>query len=116
MIPPHSMQTTKKHGLKLSPASSCGRGIERCAGGGRSVTEPRQQVVLPSVLLLVLSLVLTACTPAGPKAVLEGKRLIEIGHYAQSVEELRTATRLMPTNAVAFNYLVLAVHQAGQSD
>jgi tetratricopeptide (TPR) repeat protein len=40
---------------------------------------------------------------------------LEKGEYAQAIEELRLATQLMPTNALAFNYLGLALHQAGQS-
>lgn len=57
----------------------------------------------------------TGCGPPGPRAVLEGKRLLERGQYAQAIEELRLATQLMPTNALVFSYLGLACHQAGQA-
>lgn len=54
--------------------------------------------------------------PAGPRAVLQGKKSIEQGKYAQAVLQLRTATSLLPTNAQAWNYLGLAYHYAGQID
>jgi tetratricopeptide (TPR) repeat protein len=57
---------------------------------------------------------LTGCTPAGPRALLEGKRLIEQGRYAEAVDELKVATSLLATNAQAWNYLGLAYHHAGQ--
>src|SRR5213078_3794935 len=60
-------------------------------------------------------LLLTACGPPGPRAVLEGKALLERGEYGQAIEAFQAATRLMPTNALAFNFLGLACHQAGLS-
>jgi len=66
-----------------------------------------------SLLVFCLAL-LTGCKPAGPRAVLQGKRLIERGKYAQAVERLTTATTLLVTNAQAWNYLGLAWHYAGK--
>src|SRR4051794_15084514 len=57
---------------------------------------------------------LTGCTPPGPRALLQGKKLIEQGKYAQAVETLRTATSLLTTNAQAWNYYGLANHHSGQ--
>src|SRR5438046_770878 len=57
------------------------------------------------VALLLLFVGLAGCTPAGPRALLEGKRLLERERYPQAVEQLRTATGLMTTNAQAWNYL-----------
>jgi len=65
-------------------------------------------------LLAVALAWLTGCTPAGPRALLEGKRLIEQGKYAEAVDELKVATTLLATNAQAWNYLGLAYHHAGQ--
>src|SRR2546427_465543 len=48
-------------------------------------------------------LLLTGCTPAGPRALLEGQRLVEQGKYPQAVKKLRTATALLGTNAQAWN-------------
>ncbi len=61
------------------------------------------------------ALLLTGCGPPGPRALLEGKRLLEQGKNSQAVETLRTAVSLLGnTNALAFNYLGLACQQAGQ--
>src|ERR1051326_509526 len=59
---------------------------------------------------------LRGCTPAGPKAFIQGAKLVEKGKYTQAVEKLKLATSLIPTNAQAWNYLALAYHHAGQLD
>ncbi|MDB6124368.1 MAG: Tetratricopeptide 2 repeat protein [Pedosphaera sp.] len=59
--------------------------------------------------------VLAGCTPAGPRALLDGKQLLEQGKYERAIEKLKLATSLLSTNAQAWNYLGLAYHQAGQS-
>jgi len=64
--------------------------------------------------LFAALLLLAGCTPAGPRALLDGKKLIEKGKYSQAVEKLKTATTLLPNNAHAWNYLGLAYHHAGQ--
>jgi len=69
------------------------------------------------LLLLVLTLpLLFGCAPPGPRALLEGKRLIEQGKYSRAMEKLRSATALLATNAQAWNYLGLACHYGGQGD
>jgi tetratricopeptide (TPR) repeat protein len=72
------------------------------------------------VILLTAFALLTGCMPPGPRALLEGKRLIDQGKYPQAMEELRTATTLLGTNAQAcaqaWNYLGLACHHLGQAD
>jgi tetratricopeptide (TPR) repeat protein len=115
MIPPRSMQTTKKHPAKPSPGGIFGCGTEPPLGAGGMGIGDRRWVVAPCIIVLVIGVVLTACTPGGPRAVLDGKRLLERGDFAQAAEEFQIATQLMPTNAIAFNYLGLALHQAGQS-
>ena len=67
-------------------------------------------------MLLVAAMWTAGCGPPGPRALLEGKRLIEQGQYPAAVEKLTTATGLMATNAQAWNYLGLACHLAGQPD
>ena len=67
-------------------------------------------------ILLLSFAVLSGCTPAGPKALLEGKRLIEQGKYSRAVERLNYATSLSSTNAQAWNYLGLAYHYAGRPE
>lgn len=65
-------------------------------------------------LILAIAVLVTACSPPGPRALLKGKKLLDAGNYAQAAEALKNATSLMPTNAVAWNYLGLAYHRAGQ--
>lgn len=67
-----------------------------------------------SVYFLAAALFLTGCTPKGPRALLEGEKLIERGRYAEALEELTVATTIMSTNAAAWNYLGLAYHHTGQ--
>ena len=55
------------------------------------------------------------CTPAGPRALLKGQKLLEEGKHADAAEKLQTATSLLRTNAQAWNYLGLAYHGLGQS-
>jgi tetratricopeptide (TPR) repeat protein len=65
---------------------------------------------------LIAALGTTGCGPPGPRALIEGKHLIDEGQYPAAVEKLNTATELMATNAQAWNYLGLACHLAGQPD
>lgn len=69
-----------------------------------------------SLVLGCLGVVLLGgCTPAGPRALLEGDRLIREGNYAEAIEKLQTATQLLPeqSQALAWNQLGLAHHRAG---
>ena len=66
--------------------------------------------------LLLLLCVASGCTPAGPKALIQGEKLIDKRKYTQAIEKLKLATTLVPTNAQAWNYLGLAYHHAGQFD
>ena len=60
-----------------------------------------------TVILLTSLGLLAGCMPPGSRALLDGKRLIEQGNYAEAAEKLRTATSLLATNAQAWNYLAL---------
>lgn len=66
------------------------------------------------LLLLLAVLFLTACGPPGPRALLQGKELLDDGKTAAAIEKFKTATFLMPTNAAAWNYLGVAYHRSGQ--
>jgi len=63
----------------------------------------------------VFSLILfSGCAPSGPRALLEGKRLIEQEKYPQAIQKLKTATLLLGgTNALAWDYLGVAYQHAG---
>lgn len=56
----------------------------------------------------------TACTPPGPQALLNGKELMDKGDYTAAVEQFKTATSLMETNALAWHFLGLALQKTGQ--
>src|ERR1041385_7140054 len=66
------------------------------------------------LFFLTLALIFAGCMPPGPRALLKGKRLLEQGRYPEAIEQLRTATAIINTNAQAWNYLGLAYQQAGQ--
>jgi tetratricopeptide (TPR) repeat protein len=66
------------------------------------------------VLFLLLAVFLTGCKPPGERAFLNGKKLLERGDYAAAVEQLKTATALLPASAAAWNYLGVACQHAGQ--
>src|SRR5258705_521285 len=66
--------------------------------------------------LLFLLFVASGCAPPGPKALIQGEKLIHKAKYTQAIEKLKLATTLIPTNAQAWNYLGLAYHHAGQID
>lgn len=65
-----------------------------------------------AVSLLAIAVLLSACAPPGPRALLEGKDLLDAGKTAEAITALRTATTLMQTNATAWNYLGVAYHRA----
>ncbi|HEV2694036.1 MAG TPA: tetratricopeptide repeat protein [Verrucomicrobiae bacterium] len=63
-----------------------------------------------------MTLSLAGCTPAGPRALLKGKKYLDHGAYAEAVDQLRTATSLLATNAAAWNYYGVALQGAGHPD
>src|SRR5262245_8853437 len=67
-------------------------------------------------LLFTAILLSTGCAPPGPRALLEGKKLVDEGRYAEAIEPLQNATRLLPQNAHGWNYLGLAYHGSGQPE
>lgn len=63
--------------------------------------------------LLTAAVVITACSPPGPAALMKGKKLLDAGKTDDAIMELKTAVTLMQTNAAAWNYLGVAYHRAG---
>ncbi|MBU6399710.1 MAG: tetratricopeptide repeat protein [Verrucomicrobia bacterium] len=79
------------------------------------LTTKKWVAAAPTALLATLGVVwLGGCMPSGPRALLDGARLIREGRYPQAVERLQVAVRLLPQNAQAWNYLGLAYHGARQ--
>src|ERR1035441_10398582 len=99
MLPPLPMLTIKN------------RGVSELAGG-----RERNTLFSFNVRGLVLLLALLAgCTPPGPRALIEGKRLLDEGKYPQAIEQLKAATSLLGgTNALAWNYLGVAYQHADE--
>ena len=67
-----------------------------------------------AIIFLTLAVFIAGCTPPGPRALLKGRKLLERGDYAGAVEQFKTATTLLATNAQAWNYLGVACQRAGQ--
>ena len=68
------------------------------------------------IFLFAFALVLSGCTPAGPRALLQGKRELDAGNDAAAAEQFRLATSLLVTNANAWNYYGVALQRTGQPD
>ena len=69
---------------------------------------------LAGLVFLTSLLVFTACTPPGPRALLHGKRLLERGQYTEALDSFKTATSLLPTNALTWHFYGLAAQNLGQ--
>ncbi len=69
-----------------------------------------------AILVLALALLIGGCTPAGPRALLKGKKYLDRGDVADAVTQLKRATTLLATNANAWNYYGVALQRDGQSD
>ena len=79
------------------------------------VTIKKLVAPLPALLLTVFGLLLfNGCGQQGPRALLQGERLIREGKYAQAVPRLEQATHLLPKEARAWNYLGLAYNGVGR--
>lgn len=62
-------------------------------------------------LIGLVLLVLSGCTPAGPKALLQGERLLEQGKTSAAIAKFEKAVELIPDHAMAHLYLGLAHHK-----
>lgn len=63
---------------------------------------------------LILTLLLAGCSPRGPLSFTRGVEQFEAGKYTEALEQFRTATGELATNAVAWHYLGLTAQHAGQ--
>jgi tetratricopeptide (TPR) repeat protein len=77
-------------------------------------TKNRVALGQAGLLIVSIALCLSGCTPAGPRALLEGERLLKEGKVEQAVQRLERAVRVIPGNAQAWNHLGLAYHRAGR--
>jgi tetratricopeptide (TPR) repeat protein len=74
----------------------------------------KKRIHCGAIIFLALTVFIAGCMPPGPRALVKGKKLLERGDYAGAVEEFKTATTLLATNAQAWNYLGVACQRAGQ--
>jgi len=65
------------------------------------------------ICFLLLATLFAGCAPPGPRALLKGNKLIEQGHYAEAIEQLKLAESLLTTNAQVCNSLGVAYQHAG---
>lgn len=86
--------------------------------GGSDFAGRRENGTLISINVCKVALLLAllaGCAPPGPRALLEGKRLLDEGKYPQAIQKLKTATSMLGgTNALAWNYLGVACQHAGE--
>lgn len=68
------------------------------------------------MLFFALAVLVAGCTPAGPRALLQGKKSLERGEFAEAAGQFKTATTLLVTNANAWNYYGVALQGAGHPD
>jgi Flp pilus assembly protein TadD len=67
-----------------------------------------------AIFFPLIALLLSGCTPPGPRALLDGKKLLDRGDFSDAIAKLQTAATLMPTNSLAWDYLGIAWHQSGE--
>jgi Flp pilus assembly protein TadD len=77
----------------------------------RNPVSPRS---LRLVAAFLAAVILSGCTPPGPKALLDGERLLQQGKPVDAIRRFRTAVEFLPGNAQAWNHLGLAYHLAKQ--
>lgn len=70
--------------------------------------------ICDGAIIFALAVLIAGCSPPGPRALFKGKKLLERGNYAAAVEQFKTATSLLATNAQAWNYLGVARQSEGQ--
>ncbi|MCL4179800.1 MAG: tetratricopeptide repeat protein [Verrucomicrobia bacterium] len=77
-------------------------------------TKNRVGIRPAGILIVGMAWWLSGCTPAGPKALLDGERLLGEGQYEQAAQRLERAVQLIPDNTQAWNHLGLAYHRVGR--
>jgi tetratricopeptide (TPR) repeat protein len=65
-------------------------------------------------VLTILTVLLNGCADPGPRALLQGDRLLREGQYTEAITRLELAARLLPRDARAWNHLGLAYHGGGR--
>jgi protein O-GlcNAc transferase len=79
-------------------------------------TQNRDARLSAGLLTVCAAFWFIGCTPPGPKALLDGERLLRDGQEQRAIQRLERAQRLLPQDPRAWTYLGLAYHQAGRLD
>src|SRR6267154_191411 len=101
MLTPPSMLTIKNRGAEgsrdgfLKPDEQVPVALRRHSS--ERLFRPVLECPKLFALLLTCIGIWSGCMPAGPKALLEGKRLIEQAKYPRAIEKLNHATSLLST-------------------
>jgi tetratricopeptide (TPR) repeat protein len=80
------------------------------------VTTKKSRAVSGARTAFWFAALLAGCTPAGPRALLEGDRQLRDGKFAEAIAPLTRATEKLPKEARAWNHLGLAFHHAGRAE
>jgi tetratricopeptide (TPR) repeat protein len=84
--------------------------------GSASAIANRALFRLRLLIFIALAAALAGCDPAGNRALLKGKQLLDEGNYSDAADEFKAATEDLATNAEAWNYLGVAEQHTGQYD
>src|SRR5690348_14777735 len=82
------------------------------------LTTKKRRGVFPIFLSGILAFVFCGCAPTGPRALLEGDRLLQEGKYSEAIQKFNQAAELLPLDqqrAVAWNRLGIAYQSGGDA-
>lgn len=97
----------------------CGRFLDTASGGcysAKTMLTTKKGAGAVHILFLICSAIFlfSGCSEPGPKALLEGERLLAERKLDQAIPRLQEAVELLPQNAQAWNHLGLAYQYSGQ--
>ncbi len=104
---------TNKIPERSCPGAAAGQGGLRAHSLRFFGTDRLLRIGVQATVLVLLLSALTGCEPQGPKALIEGERLLGQGRAEESLRMLQLAVEKLPREARAWNLLGLAYHAAG---
>src|SRR5213082_3080472 len=78
----------------------------------KKLVAPFSALILACLVLVLLN----GCADPGPRALLQGERLVREGNYVQAIAKLEQASKFLPRDARAWNHLGVAYHGGGRID
>jgi tetratricopeptide (TPR) repeat protein len=79
-----------------------------------TIKKPGAPLAALAIVTILVPLLFSGCADTGPRALLQGDRLLREAKYARAIEKLERAAHLLPKEARAWNHLGLAYHGAGR--